>query len=125
MSPPTPVFSRSEIQSRYKQQLKNPKDFNCSIKSLVQSECTFKLSQENSRVQETICVPFKRVFQRCLIPQIQRKNGQKVIVKRWINIEITLENTNNELKGKYSEELLQFMKADVELKKWMETMPED
>lgn len=124
MSPPTAVFTRQEIQDKYKKQLKNPAKYNCSLKSLTQLECTFKISPEDSTVQETICIPFKRVFQRCLVSHTMMKNNKKVTGKRWINIEITLTSTNDEVKAIYSNELLQFMRAEVDLKAWIESKSE-
>lgn len=124
MSPPTAVYTRQEILEKYKHQLKNPSKYNCSLKSLTQLECTFKISPEDSRVQETICIPFKRVFQRCLVPHTVMKNSKKVTGERWINIEITLASTNDEMKAAYSKELLQFMRAEVDLKAWIESKTE-
>lgn len=120
MSPPTPVFNRQEIQNKYAAQLRDPAKYKCTLKSLTQNECTFVISPETSRVLQTICIPFKRVFQRCLVPHTQVKNGKKVHGERWVNIEITLVTTNDRNKAAYGKELLQFMKAEADLKKWIE-----
>lgn len=124
MSPPTPVFSRRRIQERYKAQLNDPDTYKCSLKSLVQQECTFKLLSEESRVVETICIPFKRLFQRCLLPHTRVVNGRKIAEERWVNIEVTLAETNDAARKSFRE-LDKFMDAEVELKKWFEQTREE
>lgn len=125
MSPPTPVISRKEVESKYSAQLKDPSKHQCSLWSLSQLECTFKISPETLHVVETICIPFKRVFQRCLLPQTRIVNNCKVTGKRWVNIEITLPDTSDEIKTSYNGELLEFLRADGELKKYIESMSEE
>lgn len=120
MSPPTPVFSRKEIEQKYAAQLNEPEKYQCTLKSLTQNECTFKLG-ENSRVVETLCVPFKRIFQRCLVPHTILKNGRKTVEKRWINIEITLASSNDDLKSVNRAEILEFMRAELDLQKWIQS----
>lgn len=119
MSPPTPVLTRSEIRRLYSDQLNNPQEYQCTLKSLSQNECTFIVSPNSSVIQQTLCIPFKRIFQRCLVPYIRVVDGKKCSGKRWINIEITDDETNDQ-KTKYGAEVEQFLKAEQELTKWME-----
>ncbi|KAF8004540.1 inner membrane protease subunit SOM1 [Metschnikowia aff. pulcherrima] len=124
MSPPTPVRTWPEVQSIYKEQLSNPQKYQCSLKSLTQLECTFKISPSNS-VMETICIPFKRTFQRCLQPYTKVVDGKKVKGERWINIETTNPQTNEPIKTKYNDEILRFLRAEIDLAKWLEGQTED
>ncbi|GEQ69947.1 hypothetical protein JCM33374_g3623 [Metschnikowia sp. JCM 33374] len=123
MSPPTPVRTWSEIQSIYKEQLNNPQKYQCTLKSLSQSECTFKISPNNS-VSETICIPFKRIFQRCLQPYIRVVDGKKIKGERWINIEVTNSQTNDPVKTKYTDEIQRFLQTEKDLAKWLATQTE-
>lgn len=123
MAPPTPVRSRAEIQSIYKEQLNNPEKYKCTLKSLLQLECTFKISPTNS-VLETICIPFKRIFQRCLQPYTHVVNGKKVRSERWVNIEVTTLHTNDANQNKHSVEIQRFLQAEVDLAKWLENQAE-
>lgn len=124
MSPPTPVRTWSEVQSIYKEQLNNPEKYQCTLKSLSQLECTFRISPTNS-VLETICIPFKRIFQRCLQPYVKVLDGKKVKGERWINIEVTNVQTNDPIKVKHGDEIQRFLQAEVDLAKWLESQTED
>lgn len=84
--------------------------------SITQHECTFKIKYP-SHVPQVICLPFKREFQRCLIPQTRITKGEKVTQDKWVNIEVTDEMTNDELwTDKYDSVVSEFLKADKELK---------
>lgn len=120
MSPPTPVRDRSEINLLYRKQLSDPKKYECSLKSLTQLECTFRISPTSSTVQETICIPFKRVFQRCRQDFTKREYGKKVSATRWINIEVTNFDSNDSIKQSHGEEVQRFLQAEKDLVKWME-----
>lgn len=128
MAPPVPVYSLVEIQSQYKEQLKNPTKYKCQLKSITQHECTFRPStirtNDINHPPEIICLPFKRIFQRCLVP-ITTKNekGKKIRGERWVNIEITNDKTNHDLvepDNKYSKDVMDFLDAEREFKKFME-----
>lgn len=128
MAPPVPVYSFTEIQNQYKEQLNNPTKYKCQLKSITQHECTFRPSTiRNNNINnppEIICLPFKRIFQRCLIP-ISTKNeqGKKIKSEKWINIEITNDKTNHDLvepESKYSKDVMDFLDAEREFKKFME-----
>lgn len=123
MAPPTPVRLQAEIRDLYREQLSNPEKYKCTLKALTQLECTFRISGTNS-VLETICIPFKRVFQRCLQPYVRTENGKKVRGERWINIEVTDASTNEPVISKHSEEIQRFLKAEAELSRWMEAQTE-
>lgn len=123
MSPPTPVLNGSEIRKLYAEQLNNPRKYNCSLKQLAQNECTFVVSADSSVIQETICIPFKRVFQRCLVPHVKTVNGRKQTGERWINIETTTADTNDQ-KSKYGAEVERFLQAEQELANWMQNTME-
>lgn len=120
MSPPTPVLSRAEVLRRYEKQLSDPAKYNCSLKSISQNECTFRVSPDSSTVQETICIPFKRLFQRCLVPYAKKVNGKKETALRWVNIEITDAETNEPVRAKYGEEVKRFLEAEQDLVRWMD-----
>lgn len=119
MSPPTPVLTRSEIRRKYSGQLGNPQEYQCSLKSLAQNECTFVVSPDSSVIQQTICIPFKRIFQRCLVPYVRTVNGKKQSGQRWINVEVTDADSNDQ-KSHFGAEVEQFLRAEQELAKWME-----
>lgn len=122
MAPPTPVYKRADIRSQYKEQLNNPEKYQCQLRSLVQHECTFKVSS-NHNPPEIICLPFKRVFQRCLVPSVQKKDGKKTKGSKWINIEITDASTNSQIKKddqRYGKEVQDFMNAEKEFREFME-----
>lgn len=118
MAPPTPVYDRFEIHSRYADILANPDKYQCQKKSLSQNECTFRITYPN-KVPQVICLPFKREFLRCLFPTTEIQNGTKVKVNKWTNIEITDENTNKELftNPQYEDQVKDFLRADEDLKK--------
>lgn len=80
MAPPVPVYSAEEIRLQYKDQLENLAKYKCHLKSLTQHECTFKAGTD-ATLPRIICLPFKRLFQRCLIPTIEQKNGKRFDVK--------------------------------------------
>lgn len=120
MAPPTLVRSRQDVQRLYKEQLDDPDKYHCSIRSIIQLECTFKISEAN-RVQETICIPFKRIFQRCLDSYVTKRNGDKRKTQRWVNIEVTDPASNDLVRATHSSEIQRFLQAEVDLAKWMET----
>ncbi|CAN3475206.1 protein Som1p, mitochondrial [Diutina catenulata] len=93
MSPPVEVLQRSQVPSRYTE---------CTLKSITQHECTF-------RAQEIICLPFKRIFERCLV------NG------KYKNIEVTTRDTNHDIvtEAKYEADVRDFMDADKEFRAMM------
>lgn len=123
MAPPTLVHSRAEIQRQYHDQLTNPEKYQCSLKSLIQNECTFRVLE--NRVQETICIPFKRIFQRCLLPYTETVEGKKKSGLRWINIETTDWDTNETLRREsYGAEVQKFLAAETDLRKWLENAAE-
>lgn len=115
MAPPIPVLSREEIQHRYRLVLADPKKYLCKLKSLTQHECTFKSNGQGK--PETICLPFKRVFQRCLVADNPKKKTSK-----WIDIEITDETTNSDLmrEERYSDVVTEFLNAEKDMKQWIE-----
>lgn len=123
MAPPTPVYTKFDTLARYGDQLENPEKYQCHLKSITQHECTFKVSPDRSHPPEIICLPFKRIFQRCLSDVIVKENGKKKKVQTWTNIEITNENSNRDLMDfpKYSKDVRDFLNADKELKKLMES----
>lgn len=120
MSPPTPVLTRAQAHQLYAKQLDNPVKYNCTLKSLTQNECTFRVSPDSAVVQETICLPFKRIFQRCLVPYVKTVRGKKERGERWVNIEITDSSTNENIREKYGDEVKRFLRAEQDLVKWME-----
>lgn len=120
MSPPTPVRTRAEIHTLYAPQLSDPRTHQCTLKLLTQLECTFRISPTNNLVEETICIPFKRVFQRCLQPYTRTENGRKVSGQRWINIEVTDAETNESVQTRYGDEVTKFLQAEKDLVRWME-----
>ncbi|KAK6455381.1 mitochondrial export protein Som1-domain-containing protein [Scheffersomyces xylosifermentans] len=123
MAPPIPVFSRSEISSKYREQLRNPDKYKCQLKSLTQHECTFKTSPDRSSPPEIICLPFKRLFQRCMVPTTIKENGKKRVVQRFINIEVTDSQTNRDLlddKSKYGRDVQDFLNAERDFRKLLE-----
>lgn len=121
MSPPTPVLTGLQAHRLYAKQLDNPNDYNCTLKSLTQNECTFRVSPDSAVVQETICIPFKRIFQRCLVPYVTTVKGKKEKGERWVNIEITDSSTNKNVRDKHGDEVKRFLRAEQDLVKWMET----
>lgn len=121
MAPPTLVHTRADIHSQYREQLANPEKHKCLLKSLVQNECTFRINDTST--VETICIPFKRVFQRCLVSMPETRNGKKQIRDRWVNIEITDEHTNERLRKSYSSEIERFYNAEKEAYKFLEQIP--
>lgn len=123
MAPPTLVYSKSDIFSSYNDVLANPEKYQCHLKSITQHECTFKVSHDRLHPPEIICLPFKRIFQRCLYPTIIKENGKKKRVEKWTNIEITDQNSNRDLMivPKYGKDVKDFLNADKELKRLVES----
>lgn len=121
MAPPTPVYTRAEIESQYSHIFNNLARYECHLKSITQHECTFKLSEDNSYPSEIICLPFKRLFQRCLEKTIVKENGKKKPIDKWINIEVTDPDTNRDMleDPKYAKDVRDFRKAEHELHEWM------
>lgn len=124
MSPPTPVLAGTEVRRIYSEQLNNPEKFECSLKSLSQNECTFVVSPDSSVIQQTICIPFKRLFQRCLVPYVRTVDGKKHTGRKWINIEVTDLATNDQ-RAKYGSEVERFLTAEQELTRWMQNQVEE
>lgn len=120
MAPPTPVYSRDDILAIYGDILKYPLKYSCELKSLTQYECTFRIVERN-KPPEIICLPFKRVFQRCLLDKMVKEKDKKKKIKQWVNIEITDEKVNKELleMPKYGREVEDFLSAEKDLKKLM------
>ncbi|CUM66375.1 uncharacterized protein PRCAT00004039001 [Priceomyces carsonii] len=128
MAPPAPVFNLSDIQLQYDSQLRDPSNYKCHLMSLTQHECTFKVHPENREIPpEIICLPFKRLFQRCLVQLIVQEEGKKAKTEKWINIEITDADTNRIMSDgrKYGREVRDFLSADEELKKLLESDMKD
>lgn len=123
MAPAVPVLQRHEVLHRYAKQLENPEKYQCQLKSLVQNECVFNWHARGSAdgPSEIICLPFKRIFQRCLIEEMTKVNGKKTKLSKWVNIEITDKNTNRELleNDKYSNIIDDFMSASKDFEKWL------
>lgn len=117
MAPPVVVHSRAEVQLQFAEQLKNPEKYKCQLKSLTQNECTYKILEEG---YEFVCLPFKRVFQRCLVPETKTINGKKHHGERWINIEVTDAQTNNIRRVKYGPDIEKFLQVEKETYKWLE-----
>ncbi|KAI3402974.2 GUP1 [Candida oxycetoniae] len=129
MAPPVPVYDLEEIKRQYKEPLQNPESYKCHIMSLTQHECTFRASSGGYRsTPEIICLPFKRIFQRCLTPTVEKLgNGEKVYGEKWINIEVTNAKTNSDLMekdSKYSKYVEEFLAAERELKELIESESE-
>ncbi|KAI5962254.1 uncharacterized protein KGF55_003330 [Candida pseudojiufengensis] len=123
MAPPVPVYTSDEIKLQYEEQLHNPQKYQCHLKSITQHECTFKPSTYKSS-PEIICLPFKRIFQRCLVPTTQIVNGKKQRIERWQNIEITDEHGNRDLmdpESKYYKHVKEFLSAEKEFRELTET----
>lgn len=123
MAPPTPVYRRSDIFRKYGEQLNDPQKYDCELKSLVQHECTFKLSQELNKSPGIICLPFKRLFQKCLKEPKKALQGKENQENDWITIEVTDLNTNrNFLKNTQNSTIInEFLNADKELQRFMES----
>ena len=126
MAPAIPVLTRAQMELKYGEQLANPEKFNCQLKSLTQHECTFKTlpledTLNDEVVPEIICLPFKRVFQRCLIKEMAKVDGKKQVVEKWVNIEITDADTNKDLlqETKYSDVVHDFLSVNQDFKKWL------
>lgn len=122
MAPPVPVYSAEEIRLQYKEQLENLDKYQCHLKSLTQHECTFKAGTDKT-VPHFICLPFKRLFQRCLIPTVEQKNGKKIRTEKWINIEVTKESTNQDLleeDSKYYSYVQEFLAVEKDFRDLME-----
>ncbi|EDK45355.1 hypothetical protein PVL30_003023 [Lodderomyces elongisporus] len=124
MAPPVPVYNLEEIRHQYKDQFENPQQYKCHLKSLTQHECTFRPSSAGNPIPEFICLPFKRLFQRCLIPTIRTgTNGEKIRGEKWVNIEVTDTETNSDLlekDSKYANYVKDFLSAEKELKEMLE-----
>lgn len=117
MAPPVVVHSRAEVQHQFAEQLNNPQKYQCHLKLLVQNECTYKILEEG---YEFVCLPFKRVFQRCLVPEVKTINGKKERSERWINIEVTDAQTNKSRRSKYGSDIEKFLAVEKETYKWLE-----
>lgn len=121
MAPPTPVYSSREIRQQYAAYLDNSEKHNCQLQSITQYECTFKVSPDGTTAAKIICLPFKRLFQRCLMPVVETIDGRKVRYDKPINIEVTDASTNRDLleHSKYSNDIAEFMAAEKEMQQYM------
>lgn len=121
MAPPAPVYNKLEIRSRYDEQLNDPEKYHCQLREITQHECTFRVAPDRKLAPEIICLPFKRVFQRCLFPYVANDNGKKVRGEKWVNIEVTTAETNSDLmaRPRYGKDVQDFLGAEKELKKLM------
>lgn len=119
MAPALPVYTREEIQRMHpkmKTVEKNMDDIpeNCDMYKLIQNECTY----DGNNVK---CLPFKRVFLRCLEKKGGEVIGYKLKPKHkedqdteiYRNIEITKKQDNY---YKISKDVEDFLKADCILK---------
>lgn len=122
MAPPTLVHNRKEVFRQYDKILQNPNLHDCELRSISQHECTFKVSEDSP--PEIICLPFKRIFQRCIETAIEKDKitGKKTKVDKWVNIEVTSAETNQDLltEERYRDDVRDFVNAEKELKKLME-----
>lgn len=73
MAPPTPVFGREELEL-----VRNKVEEPCQLKSLIQNECEYN-------GLEYVCLPFKRVFQECIVGAQRQR----------VRLEVTTELTNS------------------------------
>lgn len=122
MAPPTPILTRADVQQLYAEQLNNPEKYQCLLKQLTQNECTYRMLDNG---MEYICVPFKRLFQRCLVPVTKTVNGKKQKSEAWVNIEITDAKTNDGRRKRYGSEMERFREAEKEAFKWLEEYTEN
>ncbi|KAH3679466.1 hypothetical protein WICMUC_000956 [Wickerhamomyces mucosus] len=101
MAPPTLVLSKDDSLKAYRlQSLLNSPKTKCQLKSLSQFECSFDGGLYT-------CVPFKRVFQDCIM-----KNGKRQVV------EVTDKNTNKlQFEG---DEAKRFLNIEANLRKLYE-----
>lgn len=122
MAPAVPLFTRKEALQKYAKQLANPEKYQCHLKSITQNECVFNaLARPDDEVPaEIICLPFKRIFQRCLVEELTKVDGKKVKVEKWINIEVTDKNTNRDLleDDRYSQIVDDFVAVSKNFDKW-------
>ncbi|KAG0676895.1 hypothetical protein C6P40_001123 [Pichia californica] len=137
MAPALPVYSREEIERIYPKIFKKEEDKkeinrdnipnNCEIYELIQNQCTYDGNM-------VYCLPFKRIFLRCLennkerdiigykLTPLHRNNNSNISGRFEINgsgnnkdgkyyrdIEITVESDND---YKYNEGVENFLKAD-------------
>lgn len=121
MAPPTPVYTAREIRQQYAEILAAPVEHECLLRSITQHECTFRVSPDSFTPHKIICLPFKRLFQRCLVPTVATIDGKKVRFDNWTNIEVTDEHTNRDLfdQSRYGDDVKEFMAADRELQRYM------
>lgn len=126
MAPPIRVSSRADIERRYRA-IKTPENYQCLLYLITQHECTFSSGEANT--PEIICLPFKRLFQRCLVPHVIHNDGVVRKEKRWINIEITDVETNRDIvtDPKYARDVDDFRNAerDFRRKMWREVADSD
>lgn len=122
MAPAVPLLSRKEALLKYSKQLADPEKYHCQLKSIIQHECVFNANSKiDSEVPaEIICLPFKRIFQRCLIEELTRVDGKKQKLQKWVNIEITDKNTNRDLieDERYSQIVNDFVAVSKNFDKW-------
>lgn len=92
MAPALPVYTREEIERKFPEKFKsgNNEDIpdNCSLYELIQHQCTY----DGNKVY---CLPFKRVFLRCL-----ENKGKEVIGYKLTPSHGNIKNIHNKLKIK-------------------------
>lgn len=136
MAPSIPVYSKREIQGMFPNALGpsdvgDMKESGCELKELVQNQCTF----DGNTI---FCLPFKRVFLRCLdeslsdgevigykltpshatIGSANSANSANSGGSRWRNFEIT-QHTSNEY-NLQTKNVQDFIHADEVLRRQME-----
>ncbi|ODQ77366.1 hypothetical protein BABINDRAFT_163621 [Babjeviella inositovora NRRL Y-12698] len=138
MAPSTPVYSRAEILNTFhiSDSTFVLDDKDCTLFSLTQNECTI-LPGEKGSPASVICLPFKRMFKRCLLNSpkqaVQLADGiygqksknrfrQDTEAQKYVIIEITSAETNSvaKLRAQYGELLESFLKAEKELRRQYE-----
>lgn len=131
MAPALPIYSREEIEKMYpKSEGFNRVPDNCHLYNLFQNECTY----DGNKV---ICLPFKRVFMRCLEYKSNEYSGYKIqgknsrrsgentdlddkleeIERVYRNVEIT-SRKDNKVESE-DPQIREFLEADLVLKKNM------
>lgn len=139
MAPALPVYTRDEIEKMYPMLFMNDKQTgkriipdNCNLYKLIQNQCTY----DGNKVY---CLPFKRIFLRCLEKRSKEVIGYKLTPSHsrreffnttndfsndtiYRDIEITDKNDNSYLyfpEDDKNPEIEEFLKADRILKEKM------
>lgn len=116
MAPALPVYTRGEIEKLFPVMRSEEIPPNCSLYRLIQNQCTY----DGNRV---ICLPFKRVFLRCLETRngevvgyrLQPKHGLKDGVYRDIEVTSRSDNTYT-----INDKIQDFLRADSVLQEKMQ-----